>query len=64
MSCSGTELSLTVLAVRAWEGEPRNLQPEEHDELRWVTAGEARGPAPAHPSHADLVARVTGALPD
>ncbi len=53
-----------VWAVRVWDGEPRNLQPEEHDELRWVTAAEARGLALAHPSYADLVDRVTGALPD
>ena len=57
------ELSLTVHAVhavRAWDGELRNLQPEEHDELRWVTAAEVRGPALADPSHVHLVERVTG----
>ncbi len=58
------DLHLVLFAVRAWEGEPRNLAPEEHDELRWVTAAEARGLALAHPSYADLVARLTGALPD
>ncbi len=57
-------LRMGVWAVRAWDGEPRNLQPEEHDELRWVTATEARGLALAHPSYADLVDRVTGVLPD
>jgi 8-oxo-dGTP diphosphatase len=54
------ELSLTVHAVRAWVGEPRNLQPAEHDELRWVTAAEVRGLALADPSYAGLVERVTG----
>ena len=44
--------------------EPRDLQPHEHDELRWVTTAGARRPALAHPSCADLVDRVTGALPD
>ncbi|SDC09315.1 ADP-ribose pyrophosphatase YjhB, NUDIX family [Geodermatophilus telluris] len=54
------DLHLAVYAVRTWEGEPRNLQPHEHDELRWVTAGEARGLALAHPSYADLVERLAG----
>ncbi len=58
------DLHLTVWVVRAWDGEPRNLQPEEHDGLRWVTAAEARCLTLAHPSYADLVARVTGVLPD
>ena len=44
--------------------EPRDLQPHEHDELRWMTTAGARRPALAHPSCADLVDRVTGALPD
>ncbi|MEX5717229.1 NUDIX domain-containing protein [Geodermatophilus maliterrae] len=55
------ELHLVLYAVRAWEGEPRNLQPAEHDELRWVSAAEVRGLALADPSYADLVERVTGA---
>ena len=60
------EPSLTVRAVRAWDGEPRDLQPEEHDGLRWVTAAELRGPAPADPSSAGLVERVArpGVPPD
>jgi 8-oxo-dGTP diphosphatase len=55
------ELHLAVYAVRGWDGVPHNRQPGEHDELRWVTAAEARGLALAHPSYADLVDRVTGA---
>ena len=55
------EMALAVYAVRAWTGEPGNRQPAEHDELRWVTAAEARGLALAHPSYADLVGRLTGA---
>ena len=48
-----------VLAERAVPSG--NRQPAEHDELRWVTAAEARGLALAHPSYADLVGRLTGA---
>ncbi len=29
-------LVLSLWVVRAWDGEPRNLQPHEHDELCWV----------------------------
>ncbi|MBM7805929.1 8-oxo-dGTP pyrophosphatase MutT (NUDIX family) [Geodermatophilus bullaregiensis] len=54
-------LHLALYAVRAWEGEPRTLQPAEHDELRWVTAAEVRGLALADPSYVPLVERVTGA---
>ena len=63
LAVDAADLHLALRVVRAWHGEPRDLQPHEYDELRWGTA-EARGPALAHPSHADLVARVTGALPD
>ena len=49
------DLHLTLWAVRAWDGEPRNLQPEEHDELRWVTAAEVGGLALASPAWAHVV---------
>jgi mutator protein MutT len=49
------DLHLTVWVVRAWDGEPRNLQPEEHDELRWVTAADLPGLRLAHPAWADLL---------
>ena len=55
------DLHLALFVVRGWDGEPRNLQPHEHDELRWVSAAEVRGLALADPSYADLVERVTGA---
>ncbi len=48
-------LHLTVWAVHAWDGEPRNLQPEEHDELRWVTAAGVGGLTLASPAWADVV---------
>ncbi|WP_448641116.1 NUDIX domain-containing protein [Geodermatophilus sp. URMC 63] len=55
------DLDLAVYAVRAWDGEPRNRQFDEHDELRWVSATGVRGLALAHPSYAGLVERVTRA---
>ena len=54
------DLSLTVHVVRAWLGEPRNVEPEEHDELRWVSATEVRSLRLAHPSYAGLVERLVG----
>lgn len=32
---------LRLYAVTDWFGEPRNLQPREHDELRWCSLGDA-----------------------
>jgi len=57
------DLHLTLWVVRSWDGEPRNLQPEEHDELRWVSAGEVRGLRLAHPVYAGLLDRLTGRPP-
>ena len=56
-------LRLALWVVRSWDGEPRNLQPEEHDELRWVSAGEVRGLRLAHPVYAGLLDRLTGRPP-
>jgi 8-oxo-dGTP diphosphatase len=56
------ELHLALWVVRSWDGEPRNLQPHEHDELRWVPAGEVGRLRLAHPSYVDVARRaVTGA---
>ena len=56
------ELRLSLWVVRAWDGEPRNLQPHEHDELRWVPAGEVGRLRLAHPSYVDVARRaVAGA---
>src|SRR5690242_7727065 len=30
-------LRLHLYLVTAWEGEPRNLQPDEHDAIAWLT---------------------------
>jgi 8-oxo-dGTP pyrophosphatase MutT (NUDIX family) len=49
------QLHLALWVVRAWDGEPRNLQPHEHDELRWVAAPEVHRLRLAHPSYVDVV---------
>lgn len=49
---------LRLYAVDAWSGgEPRNRRPDEHAELRWMSAEDAAlRLAPAHPRFAALVA--------
>ena len=49
------ELHLALFVVRSWDGEPRNLQPHEHDELRWVPAPEVHRLRLAHPAYVDVV---------
>ncbi|MGY1670031.1 NUDIX domain-containing protein [Geodermatophilus sp. SYSU D00710] len=55
------DLHLALWAVRAWDGEPRNLRPHEHDELRWVTAADLPRLRLAHAAWADVVRRLAGA---
>lgn len=45
----GLDLHLWVLTT--WAGEPRNLDPEEHDDLRWVTREDLPSLRLAHPSY-------------
>ena len=56
----GGELHLALFVVRSWDGEPRNLQPHEHDELRWVAASEVHRLRLAHPSCVDVVRQAVG----
>ncbi len=41
-----------------YDGAVMNNAPDEHDELRWVTADEIAGLALAHPSYVDLLCRA------
>ena len=49
------ELVLSLWVVRAWDGEPRNLQPHEHDALRWVGAAELPGLRLVHPAYVEVL---------
>jgi len=53
----GMELRLWVL--ERWTGEPRNLAPEEHDEIRWVTRAELPALRLAHPAYPELLDELT-----
>ena len=48
-------LHLALWVVRSWDGEPRNLQPHEHDELRWMGTADLPGLRLAHPAYVDVV---------
>ena len=52
---------LRVYALHAWRGTPRNLQPHEHAELRWMGPAQARACLlPAHPGFERVLARALG----
>lgn len=51
-----------AFAVVEWEGEPANLAPDEHDELRWVGADELACLPLAVPEVATLVAEALRAV--
>jgi len=55
-------LDFRLYAVTAWEGTPRNLQPEEHDAIAWFGIAEACGLDLAHPDYPALF-REIGDLP-
>jgi 8-oxo-dGTP pyrophosphatase MutT (NUDIX family) len=54
------EWRLTVWVVRSWEGEPRNVQPDEHDGLAWFDLAGALALDFADPEYRDLLRRVLG----
>ena len=50
---------LHLYVVSAWEGEPRNRQPQEHAQMCWCTLGQAQQRlAGAHPDFARLLAQA------
>jgi 8-oxo-dGTP diphosphatase len=55
-------LDVHAFLVRSWEGEPVNVAPDEHDELRWFRPADLAGIRLAHPAAmADIVSAVRGA---
>lgn len=52
------DLSMDVWRVRAWAGTPANRAPEEHDEVRWFTAGQLSGARLAHPAYLPRLTRM------
>jgi 8-oxo-dGTP diphosphatase len=52
----GSDFRMDVWAISAWRGEPANLVPAEHDDLRWFTAAELTALRLADPRIPQLVA--------
>lgn len=51
-----------AFVITAWQGQARNLAPDEHDELRWVTLESMAGLTLAVPEVATLVAEALAAV--
>lgn len=48
-----------IYLVTAWDGEPQNLQPEEHAIVEWFGFEEAMNLPFAHPLYAELIAKLS-----
>ncbi len=55
---SESSLTLSIWRVRHWQGVITNRAPDEHDLLRWFTAGDLAGLAPAHADYPSLLQGV------
>ena len=53
-------LVLTAWVVDEWSGEVQNMQPEEHDEIQWLSSAEIEGVPLAHPSYLPLIRALLG----
>jgi 8-oxo-dGTP pyrophosphatase MutT (NUDIX family) len=51
---------VAVWIVRAWHGEPRNAQPDEHDDLAWFDLDAALALDFADPEYRDLLRSALG----
>ena len=60
---AGADLQLGIWHVREWSGQPRNRCPEEHDELRWVTAAALPGLALADSRYVELLTELLRPTP-
>jgi 8-oxo-dGTP diphosphatase len=52
-------IELNMFLVDRWHGEPQNIAPDEHDEIRWFSVDELDGLALADPSYATLLRQAT-----
>lgn len=57
---SGDTLRVYVFLVTAWRGEPRNVLPDEHDEVAWLTLDDAIKLTLAHADYPALFRDALG----
>jgi 8-oxo-dGTP diphosphatase len=48
-------LELNLYLIDRWEGEPRNVALEEHDDIRWFAADDLELLDLAHPSYVEIL---------
>lgn len=48
-----------IYLITAYEGEPENLQPEEHEFIRWCSFEEALNLPFAHPLYVELIGKIS-----
>jgi 8-oxo-dGTP pyrophosphatase MutT (NUDIX family) len=53
-------IELHIFLVDLWEGEPHNLAPDEHDEIRWFGVDHLDGLALADASYVTLLREAMG----
>jgi 8-oxo-dGTP pyrophosphatase MutT (NUDIX family) len=51
-------LTLRLWRIDVWDGEPTNLAPGEHDEIRWFEPSEAARLDLLHPGYAAVLGRL------
>ena len=49
------DIDLSIWCIDAWEGEPANTAPDEHDEIAWCSAAEWSTRPLAHPAYLHLL---------
>lgn len=60
---SDHSLSLKVWLVTAWDGEPVNRAPKEHDEIAWFDLREAASVPLSHPGYGEIFLDLAARLP-
>lgn len=58
---SDAAVEMHTFLVTRWSGEPRNLAPDEHDDLRWFDASQITELPLADPAYAPVLARLLAA---
>ena len=64
MTFDDPTLDMHAFLVTRWDGEPLNVEPEEHDDLRWFRPDELAGLTLADPASLPSILRaVSSAAP-